>query len=87
VDSTQAGSLCYTNSPKYGAMSEKHPLGGPPTKGHHADGLYHRLPACVMPVERCFRTTAMLAGAAVDPLFSELPIHHMNGIRRYLTVF
>jgi hypothetical protein len=32
-------SLCYTNSPKRAAMSEKHPPGGPRTNGNHADEL------------------------------------------------
>jgi hypothetical protein len=50
VDATQAGSLCYTNFPEGGAMSEKHPPQAPRTQRHQADGLmYHRLPARVRP--------------------------------------
>jgi hypothetical protein len=35
---TQAGSLCYTNSPEYGALSQKRLPGGPRTNGNHGTG-------------------------------------------------
>jgi hypothetical protein len=38
ANGTQAGSLCYTNVPECGAMSEKHLPQAPRTQGNHATG-------------------------------------------------